>query len=476
MNQTDTLLELYRKINGHTPESIERLAGAGSNRVYYRLHGSPTLIGVTGISSQENQAFISLSRQFNDAGLPMPCVHAVSEDSLCYLQDDLGNLSLFDYIKMGRESSSFSQPEIEILKQTIRTLPHIQFCNGKTMNFDICYPQREFNDRSIHWDLNYFKYCFLKTTGIEFEEHLLEDDFDTLCRLLSNTSLPKAFLYRDFQSRNVMIKNGEPYFIDFQGGRKGPIHYDVASFLWQAKANFPDELREMLIDDYLDELQHYIGIDRNEFKKMLRLFVFFRTLQVLGAYGFRGYIEKKTHFIESIPPAIRNLQQLLPEIKLYTPYLAQTLQEMVSLPRFHSESSNTTGLTVTVMSFSYRKGIPEDYSGNGGGYVFDCRAIHNPGKYEPYKKLTGLDHPVIEFLESDGEITQFLSHVYPIVDFHVETYMKRGFSNLSVSFGCTGGQHRSVYSAQHVAEHLHNKYGVKVHLIHREQNITTIFE
>ena len=324
------------------------------------------------------------------------------------------------------------------------------------------------------WDLNYFKYCFLKATGLEFQENLLEDDFERMADTLLQIE-PQVFMYRDFQSRNIMIREEKPYFIDFQGGRKGPFYYDVASFLWQAKANYPDSLRQELLDEYLDALRPYHAIDKEQFLTTLRHFVLFRTLQVLGAYGFRGYFEKKAHFIQSVPYAIENLRQLLETDFPEYPYLCLMLRKLTELPQFAS-IRNRRKLTVRVMSFSYKKGILEDPSGNGGGYVFDCRAVHNPGKYEQYKQLTGRDKPVIDFLEQDGEILQFLEHVDALADAHVQRFLERGFTNLSICFGCTGGQHRSVYSAEHVAHHLNEKFGVRIRLIHREQHIEQILE
>ena len=281
-----------------------------------------------------------------------------------------------------------------------------------------------------------------------------------------------TFLYRDFQARNVMVKDGQPYLIDFQGGRKGPIYYDVASFLWQAKANYSPALRQELLDSYLTALQPYQTISKEKFSANLRHFVLFRTLQVLGAYGFRGYFEKKQHFLQSVPFAVANLRELLQEPFAEYPYLTEVLLELTNLPKFEpTKPQNPQRLLVRIFSFSYKKGIPEDVSGNGGGYVFDCRSTHNPGRYEPYKKLTGLDEPVIQFLEKDGEIVLFLESVYALADAHVARYLERGFTNLMFSFGCTGGQHRSVYSAEHLAAHLAEKFDVDIILEHREQGI-----
>lgn len=470
----EALQELYRQYTGHTPEQIDELPSSGSNRRYFRLKGVQNVIGVSGTSVEENDAFLYMARHFREKGLSVPEVYAASDNHAFYIQEDLGDTLLFNAIEKGRKSSVFDEEERQLLQKTITRLPDIQFRGADGFDFNHCYPQAEFNQRSILWDLNYFKYCFLKATGLEFQENLLEDDFVKMSDVLLRSS-SATFLYRDFQSRNVMIKDGEPWFIDFQGGRKGPVYYDVASFLWQAKAKFPPHLREELLNDYITALRKYIPVDESYFRSQLRHFVLFRTLQVLGAYGFRGYFEKKPHFIQSVPFAIENLRELLREGFPEYPYLSQVLKELTELKQFSDDLSKRT-LEVKVVSFAYKKGIPNDASGNGGGFVFDCRAINNPGKYERYNHFTGLDEPVIQFLEEDGEITTFLAHVYDIVDASVKRYMDRGFTNLMVCFGCTGGQHRSVYSAQHLAEHLNKTFGVKVDLVHREQNIEQIFK
>ena len=451
---TEELKKLYIAHTGHEPEQIDELPSSGSNRRYFRLIGSPTLIGVSGESVEENRAFLYMAEHFRQKGLPVPQVFIRSEDDIYYLQEDLGDSLLFNAIEKGRKTSVFGEEEKQLLRKTIRLLPAVQFAGADGMDFSYCYPQAEFNSRSILWDLNYFKYCFLKATGMDFQEDRLEDDFQKMADVLLRSS-SATFMYRDFQSRNVMIKDNEPWLIDFQGGRKGPVYYDVASFLWQAKANYPDSLRQELLKEYIDALRKYQPVDEAYFYAQLRHFVLFRTMQVLGAYGFRGYFEKKPHFIQSVPFAIENLRQLLKQF---------------------TDDLQKRRLVVKVTSFAYKKGIPEDSTGNGGGFVFDCRAVNNPGKYERYKPFTGLDEPVIRFLEDDGEIAVFLEHAYALVDASVKRYMERGFTNLSVCFGCTGGQHRSVYSAQHLAEHLHKKFGVQVNLIHREQNIEQTFK
>ena len=471
---TEELQKLYQQYTGVTPDAITEMPASGSNRRYFRLTGVQNLIGVYGTSIEENDAFLYMAEHFKKKNLPVPQVVSISEDRSFYLQEDLGDTLLFHAIEKGRATSSFSEEEKELLRKTIRLLPSIQFAGADGFDFSRCYPQPEFNQRSILWDLNYFKYCFLKATGLEFQEDKLEDDFMKMSDVLLR-STSATFMYRDFQSRNVMIKDGEPWFIDFQGGRKGPFFYDVASFLWQAKARYPETLRNELLDEYIQALCKYKPVDRNYFFNQLRHFVLFRTLQVLGAYGFRGYFEKKPHFIQSVPYAIENLRQLLSEDYPEYPYLCSVLRELTELQSLSGKAPKKP-LTVKVISFSFKKGIPYDPTGNGGGYVFDCRGVHNPGKYDQYKPLCGLDEPVIKFLEDDGEIFPFLENAYALVDSHVQRYMERGFSNLMVCFGCTGGQHRSVYSAQHMAEHLNQKFGVKVELVHREQNIEQTFE
>ena len=479
------LSQLFTQATGKKAGEQVALTASGSNRRYYRIYSEDkevSLIGVQGTSRDENHAFLAMDEHFLKQGLNVPRVLAVSEDEMSYVQEDLGDMLLFDYIAEGRKTGVFCESEKEMLRKTIRALAKFQIKGAEDFNFSVCYPQPEFNLRSIRWDLNYFKYCFLKATGMEFQEDKLENEFERLAYILLQQKKMNAFMYRDFQSRNVMVspsrENAEelvPYFIDFQGGRRGPVYYDVASFLWQAKANFHDELRHELIEEYLDELGKYMEVNKQEFYNTLRHFVLFRTMQVLGAYGFRGYFEKKPHFLQSIPFAIENLRRLLKDSVDDYPYLIEVLHEMTEMKQF-KEVSVRKPLVVKVYSFSYKKGIPADDSGNGGGFVFDCRAVNNPGKYERYTYFTGMDEPVIKFLEQDGEILPFLNSAYTLVDASVKRYIDRGFRNLMVSFGCTGGQHRSVYAAEKMAEHLNKKFGVEVRLIHREQNVERTLE
>lgn len=469
------LCDLFVKNTGEQPVEVVLLPGAGSNRQYYRMRSMHySCIGVKGTSVKENRAFVAMSHHFTGQGLPVPRVYAVSSDGLYYLQEDLGDRLLFDALVRGRMTGVWGTEEYELLRRTIILLPDLQFKGVQDFDFSCCYPLPEFDRRSVFWDLNYFKYCFLKGTKIDFDENLLENDFCVLAGILLEEE-PVGFMYRDFQSRNVMLREGDPYFIDFQGGRKGPYYYDVASFLWQARACLPPELRSRLAEDYREALQKYVETKKEVFYVRLRHFVLFRILQVLGAYGFRGYYERKPHFLESIPPALRNLQELLREDFPEYPYLTALLRRVTEAVVCEAEKQGE-GLTVHIYSFSYKKGLPEDPSGNGGGFVFDCRATHNPGRYEPYRNLTGMDEPVVRFLEKDGEILRFLEPVYTLVEASVSRYLERGFSSLSVAFGCTGGQHRSVYAANRLAGYLHEKYPVRIHLVHREQHVDTYLE
>jgi aminoglycoside/choline kinase family phosphotransferase len=469
-----------------------------------------SVIGVVGTSRDEDHAFVYLTRHFTKRQLPVPKILAVSADELRYIQTDLGGVSLFDAIRGGREAGGrYNQKEYELLLKTIRELPNIQIRGARELDWSNCYPQPEFDEAGVLFDLNYFKYCFLKPTDLDFHELKLEANFRLFAKDLTSEKM-ECFLYRDFQARNIMLDSeGNPYFIDYQGGRKGPFYYDLASFLWQASAHYSFKMRRQLIMEYYNSLKNYIEVpSERHFVRRLSLFVLFRTLQVLGAYGFRGYFERKKHFIDSIPPAIQNLRDLiaLGDKVFPYPYMMDMLRRLTELPQFarieqpaltradgykvadnniyqaHPQDGPATfskyegkgPLVVHVYSFSFHKGIPEDPSGNGGGYVFDCRSTHNPGRYEPYKKLTGLDEPVIRFLEDDGEILTFLKSVYQLADHHVERYIQRGFTSLMFCFGCTGGQHRSVYSCQHLAEHIHEKFGIEVEITHREQHIHQI--
>ena len=460
---------LYKSIFGQEPDSIKPLSAAGSSRRYFRLSGLPSVVvGTYGDNQLENKAFVYLSNHFKTKDLPVPSVLAVSDDGKRYIQDDLGDKSLYDFIACNgaEDPDTFS-----LMVEALRGLADVQVKGADGIEWNRCFPRPAMDRRAIMWDLNYFKYCFLKSTGIEFDEEALENEMIHLCDVVEGDNL-MGLMLRDFQSRNIMIHNSRPYIIDFQGARKGPLLYDVASFLWQARIALSHEQRLKLAEKYVAQMKS-LGVDVGaDWLQRLQTMALFRMIQVLGAYGFRGLQQQKAQFVTAIPTALNNALSLinsLPHCNL--DYMKSLLTEVAALPQFKAEK-NVGRLTVKVYSFSYKKGIPTDYSGNGGGFVFDCRALHNPGRYDEYKRLTGRDKPVIDFLETDGEILDFLKSCSEIVDRSVARYVKRGFTNLSVSFGCTGGQHRSVYSAEWMAHHIAEHFDCNVQLIHREQNIT----
>lgn len=462
------------------------LAESGSNRRYYRikdLSDSREVVAVYNDDVAENEAFISIDETLVANGIRAPRVIAVSADRKSYIQDDLGDTSLYDLICFTRSNSDDEEAAAllsDMLAESMRQLARLHWNVSGHIDFTKCYPVHSMTARDIMWDLNYCKYCYLKPAYAGFDELRLQDEFDMLCsRILSAMSSQpsKVFMYRDFQSRNVMIKDAAPWFIDFQGGREGLYIYDMVSFLWQGRAGFSDDRRKALIDIYFDEAHRIVPmLSMADFAEMLPDVILFRSLQVLGAYGFRGNFEKKKAFISGIPAVLNNICALSDTLSDRYPEIISVATDL--LQRYEAAESaalaadDFDGLTVTVTSFSYKKGVPEDPSGNGGGYVFDCRAIHNPGRYEEYKRLTGMDEPVKRFLEDDGEIFPFLSAVKALVGPSVERYVKRGFKSLQVAFGCTGGQHRSVYSAEATARWIAETFdGVRVHLVHREQGV-----
>jgi hypothetical protein len=280
------------------------------------------------------------------------------------------------------------------------------------------------------------------------------------------------FLYRDFQSRNIMLRDGQPFFVDYQGGRKGALQYDIASLLYDSKADLPPALRRQLLDHYLDSVGSYLKLDRGAFMEHYYAYVYVRLMQALGAYGFRGFYERKTHFLQSVPYALKNLRWLLhnAQLPIELPTLMSAFHNMLGSEKLQSVASDSgsVNLTVRIFSFSFHRGWPKDETGNGGGFVFDGRSLPNPNREEPLKKLTGKDAPVVEYLNQQESVHQFLASVLSLVDASVSEYRRRGFTNLMVSFGCTGGQHRSVYLAEQLAKRLRGRSGIEVIVRHRE--------
>lgn len=473
MNFKNELENLFQKWSKQKAVSFTQILGSGSNRKYFRISGeSKTAIGVFNENKKENKAFIYLTKHFLKYKLNVPKIYSSYLSKGIYLLEDLGDTTLYSYLDGQRENNKFPETVIPFYKKVLEKLPEFQIKAGVNLDFSICYPRAFFDKQSIMWDLNYFKYYFAKALDINFDEQKLEDDFHTLTKFIL-TADSNYFMYRDFNSRNIMIKDGELYFIDYQGGRKGALQYDIASILYDSKANIPINIREELLDYYLKNANQIKKINTKEFFKYYDGFVLIRLLQMLGAYGFRGLYEGKAHFIQSIPYAINNIAFVLKKIKtkINTPELFSVLERLVNLSEIKNyEWTKSKQLTVRINSFSYKEKIPIDVSGNGGGYVFDCRVIPNPGKMEEFKTLTGKDLPVKDYLDKMPEAQKFLSNVINIISQSIESYISRGWTDLMINFGCTGGQHRSVYFAEKLAEYIQSKYNIPVKLEHMQLN------
>ena len=468
----EVLKQLFERHFHTATEQVRPLQGqlGGSGRAILRLSGGGlTAIGIVNPVREENLAFLEFTRHFRRHGLAVPEIYGEELNEGAYLEEDLGDTTLFEYLSANREGEQIAPAVVEAYRQVVAELPRFQVEAGRDLNYKVCYPRQSFDRQSINWDLNYFKYYFLRLAAVPFNEQALEDDFGRLTRFL--LSAPREyFLYRDFQSRNVMLREGRPYFLDYQGGRKGALQYDIASLLFDGKADLPPQMRQELLDAYLACLAKHIEFDRAEFLSHYYAFVYVRILQALGAYGFRGFYERKAHFLQSVPYALKNLRWLAHNIKLPVelPALIEAIQGMLSSEKLEKLAAPEEALTVRIFSFSFHRQPPVDESGNGGGFVFDARSLPNPGREERFKQLTGKDAPVIEYLNQQESVHQFLSNVEPLVDRSVSAYRSRGFKHLMVSFGCTGGQHRSVFLAEQLARHLRETRGVHVELRHVE--------
>ena len=469
-----TLSALFTAWTGSAPDSVNILPASGSHRRYFRLIGrKKTAIGAYGIEPAENRAFFTIGKHLRKQGINVPKLYVLAADEQHYLMEDFGDVTLFNLLREHPASEN-----IPLLRETVKQLAFLQIRGKQDFDFSTCYPVASFDRTSIFWDLNYFKYCFLKIIGMDIDEVALERDFNYFADHLleADTSF---FMYRDFQSRNIMVQNGKLGFIDFQGGRRGPLQYDLVSFLFQAKANFSENLREMLLQQYIEAASDYTAIDKEKFIRYYYSFALFRCLQVLGAYGYRGLVEQKSHFLESIPFALQNVQWLLDEGKLHAlrmPYLEKVLKQVTAntAPFTTAIASSpdkqaANVLTVEIKSFAYKNAYPKDYSGTGGGYVFDCRGLNNPGRVPELREYDGRDRIIAEFLEQHSQVELFLQSVFAMLSLSVEDYLKRGFWHLSVSFGCTGGRHRSVYCAERTAAFLTQKYpAVRLKITHCE--------
>ena len=471
----DAISQLYKQWKGEGPASLDVLPQSGSERRYFRLHGSNgSVIGTFGANIKENETFIYFSNHFRRKDLPVANIFLVNDDISAYLQEDFGDVSLLNIL----ETEGFTDRVYSLFKKSLETLANLQVQGDDGLNYNFCLTNTEFGKQAIMADLLYFKYYFLDALRRPYDKQKLIDDFDALSSYLTHTEY-KYFMFRDFQSRNILINNNDNlHFIDYQGGMKGAPQYDVASMLWQARANLSDEWKENLLADYMNEFENLImaPVDRNIFRSQYNGYVLIRLLQVLGAYGFRGLFERKAQFLTSIPLALKNLKWFFDNqsLGIAVPEFSKVLSLCISdevIEQFTPlQASEQTPLVVKICSFSYRQGIPQDESGNGGGFVFDCRGILNPGRVVEFKTMHGRDKTVMDYIEQQTRMSEFLNSVFDIVDITVEDYIKRGFESLMVSFGCTGGQHRSVYAADALARHLRNKFKVKIQLKHCVQD------
>jgi aminoglycoside/choline kinase family phosphotransferase len=468
----DVLKMLFEQ-HFHSPAGrIQTLQGdlSASGRKLIRLaNEKSSAIGVLYGVREENVAFVEFSRHFHRHGLPVPEIYGEDLSQGAYLEEDLGDITLFEFLSKSRSGSEIAPQVIDAYRKVVAVLPRFQVEAGRDLDYSVCYPRDSFDRQSIAWDLNYFKYYFLRLAAIPFNEQALEDDFNRLTNFL--LSAPHDyFLYRDFQSRNIMLRDGEPFFVDYQGGRKGALQYDIASLLYDAKADLSPALRQELLEDYLEQLSGFMDVDRANFLHYYYAYVYARILQALGAYGFRGFYERKTHFLQSVPFALKNLRWLLHNVKLpiELPTLMTAFQSMLASEKLNSLAAEGSKLAVRISSFSFHQELPKDESGNGGGFVFDARSLPNPGREERFQTLTGRDEAVVEYLNQQESVHQFLASVMSLVDAAVNNYQRRGFQNVMVSFGCTGGQHRSVFLAEQLAKRLGGRNGLEVSVRHLE--------
>jgi len=440
----------------------------GSGRKIIRLASDKSAaIGILYNVREENTAFLAFSKHFRRHGLPVPEIYAEDPNAGAYLEEDLGDTTLFQFLSQNREGENISDAVIDAYRKVIALLPRFQVEAGRDLDYSICYPISSFDRQSIAWDLNYFKYYFLRLAGVPFNEQALENDFNCLTEFL--LSAPRDyFLYRDFQSRNILLRDSQPYFVDYQGGRRGALQYDVASLLFDAKADLPPTLRQDLLYDYLRALETHIPVDREAFLRHYYAYAYVRIMQALGAYGFRGFYERKAHFLQSVPFALKNLRWLLHNVELpiALPTLLSAFQSMLASEKLQSVSQEADHLVVRIFSFSFHQGLPQDDSGNGGGFIFDGRSLPNPGREDRFKALTGRDAPVVEYLSQQESVHQFLASASQLVDASIASYQQRGFKHLLVGFGCTGGQHRSVYLAEQMAQRLRARNGLEVVVRH----------
>jgi aminoglycoside/choline kinase family phosphotransferase len=465
----EELQELFRQHFGIQAHKINELPRSPSHRRYFRMEGQDAgCIGAISPDPLITKAFLRFTEHFRNKGLNVPELYAVQEEKGIYLLEDLGDLMLKHLVDQDREEGSFPGKVRPFYHSTLEHLLRFQVEGHAGLDYSVCVPRMEFDRQSVLWDLSHFKYFFLNLLGIPFDEQKLEDDFHFFASYLMNASRDH-FLYRDFQARNILVRDEALFFIDYQGGRMGALQYDVASLLFEARVDLPSDFRVELLQYYLEKLGRVNKNDAEEFQKYYYGFVLVRILQAMGAYGIRGIIENIPLFLQSIPFAIQNIGWLLDKSLVLEgmPELTKCLQQIAVMPGWQTAAAEEQ-LTVSINSFSYKLGIPRDYSGHGGGYIFDCRTLPNPGRIEVYKKSTGRDKDVIDFMTGKQEVSDFLGKIFALVDQSVEVYMQREYTNLMINFGCTGGQHRSVYCAEQLRAYLLKNHPVNVILKHRE--------
>src|SRR5688500_2620851 len=466
---------LFSSFSRQPISSVEKLPQSGSDRTYFRIftEDENSYIATYNPHRKETRTFIAFSRHFKTTGSPVPAIYMCNIEETIYIQEDFGNISLLNKL----EQYGYTDCSYNLFKKSLKELAYMQIVGGKNLDYELCLTAKEFGKQAILSDLLYFKYYFLDTLKLPYDKQALIDDFEALSTYLTHTGT-KHFMFRDFQSRNIMVKEEHVHFIDYQGGMKGALQYDVASVLWQAKAELPDDWKNGLLEDYMDFIDDLLEkpVERSSFVSQYNGYVLIRLLQVLGAYGFRGLFERKAHFLISIPLALRNLKWFVENkhIGIVLPEFDKILTEIVNdeiVSRFQPvHAGPDCPLVIRIHSFSYKKQHPVDETENGGGFVFDCRGVYNPGRLAEFRTKTGRDKVVKDFLEQQTKMPDFLNNVYNLVDISVEDYIKRGFGSLMVSFGCTGGQHRSVFAADELSRHLRNKFGVKTEVKHLVQD------
>ncbi len=468
----DVLKRLF-EAHFHSPvrqaQPLQGELGGSGRRIIRFSNERATAIGILYGVREENRAFLEFSKHFYQHDLPVPQIYGEDLDHGAYLEEDLGDTTLFEFLAKNRHAEQIAAPVAEAYRKVVAVLPRFQVEAGRDLDYSVCYPIGSFDRQSVAWDLNYFKYYFLRLAGVRFNEHALENDFSRLTDFLMSADRD-YFMYRDFQSRNIMLRDGQPFFVDYQGGRKGALQYDIASLLFDAKADLPPELRQDLLNDYLDALGRYVEVDRDVFLRHYYAYVYVRIMQAMGAYGFRGFYERKTHFLQSVPYAMKNLRWLLHHVELPValPALMGAFRDMLASQKLQGPGNEAESPAIRIFSFSFHRELPKDETGHGGGFVFDARSLPNPGREERFQALTGKDAPVIEYLNQQESVHQFLASAISLVDASVASYRNRGFKNLMVSFGCTGGQHRSVFLAEQLARHFRAMNGVEVRVRHIE--------